>query len=258
MITRYLPITVFCCLFGFASVDAVAQGDIAPEIGQIVLKPTIPASYVGCASANRSEEERAACSASKVNAHIARTLNYPESAREERIQGVVMVSFVLDTEGAVQRVKVLRDIGGGCGQEAKRVVEAMPDWAPASDKGRLVATQFTLPISFGLTEGMFDYELSFGDLPDGEVYMDEVIDVVSSTTPKVTDGQGAPLPITEVVYTFERGGDRRQLVTTGGKSPGRTEFKEFMGRRPGRLTIEANVVEGMDIRPVSRAFVVVR
>ena len=48
------------------------------------------------------------------------------------------------------QVKVLRDIGGGCGAEAVRVVKAMPKWKPGKQRGKPVRTQFNLPVNFEL------------------------------------------------------------------------------------------------------------
>ena len=66
------------------------------------------------------------------------------------IQGTVYVSFVIEKDGSVSNIKVLRNIGGGCGEEAVRVVQAMPKWKPARQRGKRVRAQYTLPIKFNL------------------------------------------------------------------------------------------------------------
>ena len=235
----------------------------AAEPARLVLRPTIPAYYAGCGHEADGSDEKANCSAGKLMGFIARTLVYPDEAREERVEGVVVLSFIVSDSGAVEDVRILRDIGAGCGAEAERVVRAMPRWQPAMFKGERVRTQFTLPITFGLKTGMFDYVLHLGaeggdGLPDGEVYRGEIVDAVSGTAPRVTDPKGKELVVTEMVYTFERGGERRELVTRGKERPGEKAFAKWLGRKPGRLTVEANVVEGLDIRTVSKQYVVVR
>jgi periplasmic protein TonB len=75
---------------------------------------------------------------------------YPQMARESGIQGIVYVTFVVEPNGAITSVRVLRDIGGGCGEEATRVVNAMPKWSPGKQRGIAVRVQFNLPVKFTL------------------------------------------------------------------------------------------------------------
>ncbi len=77
-------------------------------------------------------------------------LRYPTMAREAGIQGTVFVTFVVETDGSVTDVRVLRGIGGGCDQEAIRVVEMMPRWEPGRQRGQPVRVQFNMPIRFRL------------------------------------------------------------------------------------------------------------
>ncbi len=254
------------CVFGaalFGSLwlpQALAQvATVVPEVdATIILRPTIPAYFPGCISEAEGTDEKAQCSAGKLMSYISRTLRYPELAREEGVEGVVVLSFVITNQGDVEQVKVLRDIGAGCGDEAKRVVSEMPAWQPAIFKGDSVYTQFTLPITFGLKANVYDYVLHTGELPDGEVTRVELLDLIELAPFRVTNPKGAELPITEVIYTFERGGERDQLVMRGQEMPERRDFEKFLGRKPGRLSIEANVADGMDIRTVTKNFVVVR
>ncbi len=82
--------------------------------------------------------------------YLASNIKYPEQAKAEKIQGRVFVTFVIEKDGTVTNIKVLRDIGGGCGDEAVRVVQNMPKWKPGRQRGRRVRTQFNLPINFNL------------------------------------------------------------------------------------------------------------
>ena len=77
-------------------------------------------------------------------------IKYPAIARENGIQGRVYVTFVVDKEGKIKDAKVLRGIGGGCDEEALRVVRAMPEWKIGKQNGRPVAVQYNLPINFTL------------------------------------------------------------------------------------------------------------
>ena len=56
----------------------------------------------------------------------------------------------MEKDGSVTNVRVLRDIGGGCGQEAVRIVKAMPKWTPGKQRGKAVRVQYNLPVNFSL------------------------------------------------------------------------------------------------------------
>ena len=71
-------------------------------------------------------------------------------ARENEIQGNVYVTFLVDKDGKVKDAKILRGIGGGCDEEALRVVSHMPDWKPGKQNGRAVMVQYNLPVKFTL------------------------------------------------------------------------------------------------------------
>ncbi len=81
---------------------------------------------------------------------IADNIKYPQLAKENNITGRVFVSFVVEKDGRVGQVKILRDIGGGCGNEAVRVVKMMPKWKPGKQRGKAVRSQFNLPVNFDL------------------------------------------------------------------------------------------------------------
>jgi len=60
------------------------------------------------------------------------------------------VTFVVNKDGTLRNVKVLRGIGGGCDEEAMRVVKNMPAWKPGKQRGESVTVQYNLPIRFTL------------------------------------------------------------------------------------------------------------
>ncbi len=77
-------------------------------------------------------------------------IRYPLEAKELGIQGKVYVSFIVETDGSVSAVEILRGIGGGCDEEAIRVVKMMPKWSPGKQGGVAVRVKFTLPVKFTL------------------------------------------------------------------------------------------------------------
>ena len=82
--------------------------------------------------------------------YLASNIHYPEYAKEAGIQGKVYLNFVVEKDGSITHVKVLRSIGGGCDEEAVRVVENMPGWKPGLQHGKPVRVSFNLPIKFTL------------------------------------------------------------------------------------------------------------
>ena len=83
---------------------------------------------------------------------IADNIYYPTIAVESGIQGVVVVQFVVNPEGRIIDPVVVRDIGGGCGEEAIKVVKKMPRWTPGEQNGRKVSVRYTLPVRFRVVQ----------------------------------------------------------------------------------------------------------
>lgn len=81
---------------------------------------------------------------------LTENIKYPQIARESSISGTVYVTFVVEKNGNVTDVRVLRGIGGGCDEEAVRVIKAMPNWSPGKQRGKPVRVQFNMPIKFTL------------------------------------------------------------------------------------------------------------
>lgn len=82
--------------------------------------------------------------------YLGKNLHYPAAASENNIQGRVGIRFVVNEDGSVSNVQVTRGIGGGCDEEAVRVVSAMPKWKPGRQNGKPVKVYFQLPINFRL------------------------------------------------------------------------------------------------------------
>jgi protein TonB len=82
--------------------------------------------------------------------YLGKNIKYPQLARDNNITGMVYVNFVVERDGSISNPKVLRDIGGGCGAEAIRVVKAMPKWTPGKQRGKAVRVSFNLPVRFSL------------------------------------------------------------------------------------------------------------
>ncbi len=81
-------------------------------------------------------------------AYLGKNLQYPADAREAKKQGTVYITFVVNKDGRVSEVKVLRGLYPSLDKEAMRVVSRMPNWKPGTQNGKPVRTQFNLPVKF--------------------------------------------------------------------------------------------------------------
>ncbi len=128
--------------------DMAVEEDVEEEIFKVVENmPRFP----GCEDMAKGKHK---CAKEKLMHYIYGQIRYPEEARKNNITGKVVIQFVVDKKGKIKDGKVLRDIGGGCGEEALRVVNEMnylpKSWSPGTQRGRAVNVLFTLPVSFGI------------------------------------------------------------------------------------------------------------
>lgn len=87
----------------------------------------------------------------KLYEYLSKNLKYTNMAREAGIQGKVFVTFVVEPNGSITNVQILRGLGGGLNEEAIKVVKNMPAWSPGKQNGRAVKVQVNLPIQFKLS-----------------------------------------------------------------------------------------------------------
>lgn len=81
---------------------------------------------------------------------VSKNVVYPKDAQEKGISGRVFVSFIVEKDGSVSNVKVMRGIGGGCDEEAVRVISGLPKWKPGKQEGKPVRVSYQMPINFKL------------------------------------------------------------------------------------------------------------
>ncbi len=86
----------------------------------------------------------------KLAEYLGKNIKYPQMARESGIQGRVFVQFVVEPDGSVSNVAVMRSLGGGCDEEAIRVVKSMPKWKAGKQRGKPVRVSYILPVNFKL------------------------------------------------------------------------------------------------------------
>ena len=83
--------------------------------------------------------------------YIASSIIYPQDCRDNSIQGKVYISFIIDVDGSVTDVTVVRGVHKSIDQEAIRVTKSSPKWKPGTIHGKPVKVKYTYPISFKLT-----------------------------------------------------------------------------------------------------------
>ena len=81
---------------------------------------------------------------------ISKNVKYPEDAVKKKVEGKVFVTFVVDTDGKITDVSLLRKVFPSLDAEAIRVISAMPNWIPGKQKGQVVRVKYTVPIMFRL------------------------------------------------------------------------------------------------------------
>jgi len=87
---------------------------------------------------------------SALNQYLSKNIRYPAAAQRANVSGRVFVSFIVNTDGSIQDVQVLKGLGFGTDEEATRVVKSMPKWRPGKQSGRPVRVKYNLPINFQL------------------------------------------------------------------------------------------------------------
>ena len=98
-----------------------------------------------------------------LNAYV----KYPPTAAQDKIEGKVIVQFLVKKTGKIDKVKVLRSVRQDLDEEAVRVIKMMPDFVPAKQNGVVVDMLYTVPVSFKLFDEMEQLTVSEGsDVPD--------------------------------------------------------------------------------------------
>ncbi len=109
--------------------------------------------FPGCEDVvDMSQDQHRNCADRRMLEFIYDNLRYPASAREANIEGTVVISFIVEKDGKIKEPEIMRDIGGGCGDEVIRVVSLMPEWIHGKLKGEPVRVQLNLPVRFKLNE----------------------------------------------------------------------------------------------------------
>lgn len=122
--------------------------------------------FPGCENPDSTAEAKQRCAERRLLEFVNQNIEYPLEARQKGFEGTVVVSFVVEKDGALSQITILRNVEGGCGDEAVRVVNLMNiaglRWVPGKKEGKPVRVQFNLPVKFKLEEAL-PYVLIQGD-----------------------------------------------------------------------------------------------
>lgn len=146
-------------LFRNISIDKEERMDTIPIdkeiIDELVTVIEIMPVFPGCEDLS-TNYERKACTDANLLKFIYQNIKYPSIARENGIEGLVVVQFVVDKEGSIHSPKIMKDIGGGCGAEAIRLVELMgvtlEKLTPGYQRGVPVSIRYNLAVRFRLPQ----------------------------------------------------------------------------------------------------------
>lgn len=138
--------------------------------------------FPGC-NTSTEENEKLDCSKTKLLEYIYRNITYPQAAREAGIQGQVVIRFVVEKDGTLSNLEVVKEIGGGCGEAAKLVFDKMNQqglkWTPAKQRGKVVRVVYNVPVKFKLEETVPAQEQ--GSIASGATHKQTLIRPVFST-----------------------------------------------------------------------------
>lgn len=123
----------FICFFFMMALSMNAQSESSTKVYDVVDEmPSFPGGPSGLMT------------------FLAQNMVYPVTAQENGVQGRVIVSFVVETDGSITNVKVARSVDPYLDREAMRIVKAMPKWTPGKKDGKPVLVKYTVPVVFRL------------------------------------------------------------------------------------------------------------
>lgn len=145
------------------AIDTVMYSEPAPRVSppvvendpnEIIKVPDQMPRFPGCELLDVDLKEKSVCATQHLLDYLYREIDYPALARANGIEGMAVVQFVVEPDGSISEIKLLRDPGAGCGKAAVRVVKQMnkmgEKWTPGRQRGRPVRVLYTLPVKFKL------------------------------------------------------------------------------------------------------------
>lgn len=144
------PLALLLCA---ALLPSIAYAQTAPMVTETFIVVEEMPRFPGCEDLP-SRAKKEACADKALQAFLKEHLQYPEEARNNKVQGTVLLTFIVTEDGTIEEPQIARDIGAGCGEEALRLVHLMMEqglqWAPGRQMERAVRFRYKLPVQFRL------------------------------------------------------------------------------------------------------------
>ncbi len=193
--------------------------------------------FPGCEDQGLDAEQLKLCSQKKMLTYIYSNIKYPAEARKAGIQGKSVVQFVVEKDGSISNIEVLRSLGGGIDEEVKRVAESMNQnglkWTPGKQKGQKVRVQFALPVVFKL-EGPTKEEIEKKKAAAGSV--DQEIFKVVEEMPRFPGCENEGLTGDDLRKCAQK--KMWEYVYSNLKYPEEAKAKNVEGRSIAQFTVE--------------------
>ncbi len=215
--------------------------------------------FSGCEAYADYSDEKRNCSNRALIDFIARNLNYPEQAQADDIEGTVYVRFSVSAYGKVTNAKVLNQIGGGCDEEALRVVNMFPSWDPAQTNMKPVAVEMDLPVLFALksVEPIFSerHTIHWGTLAAKRTTRTDLLNNVRDEV-IVRDEFGNDLDISSLVIAYQRNRAFNEAESTGAINNNMIKILK-KAKAGGEILVTATIVEDGEFVEVARLYEIV-
>lgn len=214
--------------------------------------------FAGCSELRDYSTEKRQCSNQTLISFISDNIIYPEEAKSSGIEGVILASFIVDARGKVVKPTILKDIGGGCGSEALRIISLMPDWEPGKINEKKVAVKLKLPVHFYFKEDINQskgYTIIWGALNQLEISKKELKDNLENPL-KVIDPNGEEIHFSGLTFSYERNGKIFYANSKGNINEKIKKLIKKRVRKKGSISITAVApLEGHFVE-IERQFVI--
>ena len=247
-------ILLFCIFF----IQMIFGSDVVFAQDKLMVHADEMPYFPGCNDFGNDTEGKRNCSNYNLVSFISTHLKYPEEAKKEGLEGTVIVSFVITKDGTVTDPYVLKDIGGGCGEEALTILKNMPLWEPAIHQGEKVNVKLNLPVKFNLSSGGVStkYRILWGNVKSKTITKKEIkANLLESIL--VKGPYGEDIPTTEIIIAYER---KNKFLDAVGQGKINTEQKRLLKkvRKKGIVTFSATLQIKGEFIEVDREFEVVK
>ncbi len=247
-IAKILPLTLIL-IYSFSNTYAQSEA--------VVTSADWMPYFAACEKGYREKtDEKRACSDANLAYYLNKNLVFPDSAKQKGIRGTIYVSFVVRTSGQVTDVKLLNDIGGGCGEVARRVVTQMPNWEAGVHKEKKVNVQLTLPIKFEIDEGaeaQKSCKIYWNDLRNDVISISK-LNTYANSRVIVRDDKGEFYPVIKLTLTYENGKTFKQKNGKGERLNDDMEKILKKVKPGGTLTISTTLQKKGTFFELHRAF----